>query len=155
MDVDFEQIILNIKRGVYRFIGSGSGRRVFDLENGYVVKVAKNKRGVAQNEAEQQIALADDTDLFAKIAQVSDDHILLIMEKADKIRGISDVWKYFNVKSNRELFQLKELRESYSKYNLLLSDLSRSDNWGKIDEKLVIIDYGFTWKVKRRYYSLF
>ncbi|HHX11997.1 MAG TPA: hypothetical protein GX731_04185, partial [Clostridiales bacterium] len=47
--IDFDSIIMNIGKGNYQFIGSGSGRRVYDLGNGYVVKVAKNNRGIAQN----------------------------------------------------------------------------------------------------------
>lgn len=155
MEVDFEQIILDISRQTYIYIGSGSGRRVFDLGNEYVVKVAKNKKGIAQNEAEYQISLINRSNLFAKISQVSEDFSLLIMEKADKIKKISDVWKYFNVKSNRGLFKLEELKDISSKYNLLLQDLCRPANWGKINERPVIIDFGFTRKVKRKYYSLF
>jgi hypothetical protein len=155
VDVDFEQIILDIRRQTYKYIGSGSGRRVFDLGNEYVVKVAKNKKGIAQNEAEHQISLINRSNLFAKILQVSEDFSLLIMEKADRIKKISDVWKYFNVKSNRKLFQLEELKDISSKYNLLLPDLCRPANWGKINERPVIIDFGFTRKVKKKYYSLF
>jgi len=155
IEVDFNQIISNIRKGVYHCIGSGSGRRVYDLENGYVIKVAKNNRGIAQNQAEYQIASIDSTDLFAKVPQVSDDFIMLIMEKADRIINISDVWKYFNVKSNRELFQLDNLKDISSKYDLLLPDLCRPVNWGKINERVVIIDYGFTRSVKKKYYSAF
>ena len=43
MIIAFSQIMLRIKRGYYRYIGSGSGRKVFDLGNGYVIKVAKNR----------------------------------------------------------------------------------------------------------------
>ena len=49
MVIKFNEIKLNITRGYYRYIGSGSGRQVFDLENGYVIKMAKN-RGVSQND---------------------------------------------------------------------------------------------------------
>ncbi len=153
--IDFNIIILNIRRRNYPCIGSGSGRRVFDLRNGYVVKVAKNNRGIAQNEAEHHISLADHSNIFAKTIQISNDHRFLIMEKAVRIRNFSEVRKYFNVKTNRELFQLEVIRSVFTKYNLLLNDLYRTVNWGIINNHPVIIDYGFTQSVQRKYYSLF
>lgn len=155
LKVDFEQINLDIKNRTYKHIGSGSGRQVFDLENGYVVKMGRNKKGIAQNEAEFQIASTNKSDFLAKIPQASDNFKFIIMEKADKVRSITSVWKYYNVKNNKELFELKELKDIYTQNNLLLPDLYRPDNWGRIGERLVIIDYGFTWKVKRKYYFPF
>ena len=152
MRVDFEQIKVNIRSGAYASIGSGSGRRVFDLDNGYVVKVAKNKKGFAQNEAEYQISSTSNSVLFAKILQISEDYHMLIMQKAEKINSISEVWKYFNVESNRALYNVGEIRYISSEYNLLMADLYRPANWGKINGKPIIIDFGFTRRVKRRYY---
>ena len=152
MGFDFEQIKLNISNQVYKRIGSGSGRRVFDLGNEYVVKMAKNNRGFAQNEAEYRISSTDHSNLFAKIPIVSEDFSLLIMEKADKIEKFSEVLKFYNVKSNRQLFKIEGLNEISSKYNLILPELCRPVNWGKINERPVIVDYGFTWKVKKKYY---
>ena len=62
--IDFNEISLNIKRRYYKFIGIGSGRIVYDLENGYVVKIAKNNRGIAQNKTEYEISLSDNTNLY-------------------------------------------------------------------------------------------
>lgn len=153
--IDFDIIMLNLTKGNYHYIGSGSGRKVFDLGNGYVVKVAKNNRGIAQNEAENHISSSDQSELFAKTIKVSDDFRMLIMEKADRIRDFSEVRKYFNVKTNRELFRLEEIKSVFPNHNLLLNDLYRIANWGMINNRPVIIDYGFTQKIKRRYYSPF
>lgn len=152
MDVDFKEIARNIVKRVYKYIGAGSGRAVFDLGNEYVVKVAKNIRGIAQNEAEYKISLTSDTHLFAKISHTSEGFRFLIMEKAEKIKHISFVWNYFNVKNNKELFQTKELQDIACKYNLTLRDLGRVTNWGQINGKPIIVDYGFTQEVRRKYY---
>ncbi len=152
VEVDFGQIILNIRKGTYKCIGAGSGRTVFDLENGFVIKVARNRRGIAQNKAEYHISTTADSCLLAKIKHVSEDFRFLIMVKAEKIKNISYVWNYFNVKNNRQLFQLEELKDIAAKHHLSLGDFGRSINWGKINEKPVIIDYGFTHQVKRRFY---
>lgn len=152
MVIAFDRIMFNIKRGYYRYIGSGSGREVYDLENGYVIKVAKNKAGIAQNKAEYKISSNDKSNLFAKVVQASNDFILLVMQKADKINNILYVWNYFNATSKRELFNSKELQGIKRSYNLLLGDLARKSSWGIINGRPVIIDYGFTREVKQRYY---
>ena len=153
--IDFEQIMLNIRNRVYRCIGSGSGRLVFDMGNEYVVKVAKNRRGIAQNEAEYRIASLSDNKLLAKVQEVSADFRLLIMEKADTIQNILSVFEYLNVRSKIEFIQLEEIRDILYKHNLLLVDLYRPQNWGRINDRFVIIDYGYTQKVKNKYYSFF
>lgn len=155
IDVNFDKIDLHLREGMYRYIGSGSGRRVFDLDNGYVVKVAKNRKGIAQNQVEYKIALSDHSNLFAKILMVSKDYGLLIMEKADRIQSFSYVFKYYNVKSFRELFRLEQIRDNLSQYNLIAKDLTRASNWGIVNNRPVIVDYGFTYLVRRKYYSPF
>lgn len=152
MVILFDQIMLNITLGYYRYIGSGSGRQVFDLGNGYVIKVAKNQAGIAQNKSEYKISFYDRSDLFAKVIQVSNDFSLLIMKKADKIKDISFVWKYFNVTNKMELFNSKELQNIKTSYNLLLGDFARENSWGMINGKPVIVDYGFTREVREKYY---
>ena len=150
--IDFKKISLEIRKRTYKCLGVGSGRVVFDLEDGNVVKVAKNKRGIAQNEAEYKIALENDSLLLAKIFGASEKYTFLIMEKAKKIHDISKVWEYFHVKSNMELYRIKELQDICKKNNLEIKDFGRAVNWGQITETPIIIDYGFTQQVRRRYY---
>jgi hypothetical protein len=144
--------MFNIRRGYYKYIGSGSSRDVFDLGNGYVVKMAKNCAGIAQNKAEYNISNYGDSDLFAKVIEVSNNFNFLIMEKADNIYNISQVVRHFNVRGKRELLHLKELQNIKRNYNLLLGGLGRKSSWGMIDGRPVIIDYGFTREVYQRYY---
>jgi predicted transcriptional regulator len=155
MSFNMQKIRMDIKKGNYTSLGSGSGRQVYDLDNGYVVKVARNRKGIAQNKVEQYISSRSNTLILAKVMQTSEDFSLLIMEKAQKITNISDVWNYFHVKSNKELLKQKELKELYTKYHLLTPDLCRACSWGRIHNSMVIIDYGFTLAVKRKYYSFF
>lgn len=154
-DFNFDLINQNLSEGYYRYIGSGSGRQVYDLDNGYVVKAAKNRKGIAQNKVEYEIASIDQSNLFAKVPYASDDYSLLIMEKADKIQSFSDIFRYYNVRNYRELFQLEQIKGNLSRHNLISKDLTRSSNWGIVNNRPVIVDYGFTYSVKRKYYSPF
>lgn len=144
--------MLNMRRVRYRYIGSGSSRKVFDLGNGYVVKVAKNNAGIAQNKMEYRISLRDSSNLFAKVIQASDDFYAIVMQKADKIYDFSYVCNYFNVESIRDVINLKKFQNIHYRYNLLLNDLCRTSSWGIINGKPIIIDYGFTKEIRERYY---
>lgn len=148
----FNQIMLNIQRGYYRYVGSGSCREVFDLGNGHVIKIAKNKAGIAQNKCEYKISCSDQSDLFAKVIEVSEDFRYLIMEKARSVNSISDICNYFNVSNKSELRNLEEMQNLRRNYDLLLGDFERKNNWGIIKGKPVIIDYGFTRQVRAKYY---
>lgn len=152
-DTYFKRIASKISRGGYRYIGKGSGRVVFDLGNGKVVKAARNIKGIAQNYEEFRIAMADDSGLLARIWDVSDDYRYLIMDKAERVRDMSQVWNYFSVKSNSELYQISSIRYIAEKYNLLINDFGRAVNWGEIGGRPMIIDYGFTRQVRRKYYA--
>ncbi len=155
MEFDFEQIAENLRNQSYTYLGSGSGRKVFDMGNGFAVKVAKNRKGIAQNKAEYDICKSGAPDVFARIIKVSEHFDLLIMEKAEKLEDFSVVLKHFNVRNFKELFKLKEFRELSYTYGLLPDDLVRRDSWGTINGTPVIIDYGFTAQVRNRYYFPF
>ena len=152
MYMDFGQIALEIENGGAPLIGTGSGRRVYDLGNGFVAKVAKNARGIAQNKAEYRIAHKDTSGLFARISAVSTDYRTLLMERAERIADIALVWEYFHIKDNAQLYKLRALRDASSRYGLILGDLGRYQNWGWIGNRPVVIDYGFTQKVRSKYY---
>ena len=154
MSVNFEKINQEIRQGKYRFLGSGSGRYVYDLDNGYVVKEARNRKGLAQNEAECRIYHHSHSDLLARIYDVSDKYAYVIMEKADKINSMTDVWKYYNVRNGHEFFHTNQFRDLYYTYNLLPNDLYRRTSWGIVNGKPLIIDYGYTSET-RKYYTIF
>lgn len=151
--ISLPEIIHNLQQGLYPKLGSGSGRRVYDLQNGTVLKTAKNVRGYAQNQIEYIISEMDDSEQFAKVLYISRDNLYLIMEKAEPVTDFSQIRDYFKVKTNRELFQLNNLHYIPFKYNLLTSDLCRPANWGFLNGRPVIIDYGFTGRIRRKYYS--
>ena len=151
-DFDFKQIRIGIKNNQFNKIGSGSGRNVFDLENGYAVKMAKNKKGYSQNIIEYFISMKIESELFAKIIAVSDDFSFVIMLKAEKVTGMRQVREYFNAKNNRQLVRTEEIRTICLENEIFFNDIVRAANWGIINDKPTIIDYGFTKDVRKRFY---
>lgn len=149
----FNRILSGIRKGRYQCIGKGSARIVYDLENGYVVKKARNIKGMAQNKVEYMISLNEDSDILARVVKASENYDYLIMEKADQVESITYVWDYFRVRNNDELYRYYALKEMILKYNLLPKDFGKESTWGKLNGRPVIIDYGFTYQVSKRFYS--
>lgn len=67
-------------------IGAGSSRIVFAVDDEKVLKVAKNKKGIAQNQEESQGWLQNYYDCFAKVYEASDDGIFLEMQAARRAK---------------------------------------------------------------------
>lgn len=152
MFISYNDIIYNVNRGIYRYIGEGSSRQVFDLNNGYVVKIAKNNAGIEQNKVESNISLNDNSYIFAKVKYYSRDYSYIVMPKARRIDDISYVFDYLGVRNKREFFNLKFIRRLMDKYNLVSGDLIRKSSWGVINGRIYMIDYGFTQRIKEKYY---
>jgi len=67
-------------------ITSGSGREIFELPNGKILKLAKNPKGIAQNESECDGGLQDMYgDLVTQIVDCDENGIWIVVEQATKI----------------------------------------------------------------------
>jgi len=67
-------------------IGSGTGRRVYDIDGEKVLKLAMNAKGVAQNGAEAGAGYYRDTQhIVTEVFDSADDDTWLIAEKAKKV----------------------------------------------------------------------
>jgi hypothetical protein len=174
-------VYAKLKRNAERWfktLGKGSSRKVFLLEeDSWVLKLAINKKGIAQNEFEYQ--LSNDwyyEELFTKIQYGADDMSFLISQYAPKITT-SDFKTYFNmyfqdfVKNfennssfedflspfyliNDNIEQLSKLRSFVDSYGVPEGDLVRLSSWGKTKEgELVIIDYGLSRDIYNKHYQ--
>lgn len=156
----------NLKR-----ISSGSSRTAYLIEDiNKVLKVAKNKKGLVQNETE--IRLRDQVSSCAKIYDFAENNYWIEMEFANKltptkfktitgfdfrtycdfiINEMIDV-KRLNIPKrkvdkklsdtiyNNELY--KDVMELLKNYNLDYSDFLRMNTYGEIDNEIVIVDFG-------------
>ena len=151
-NVDISTISYNLEMGNYRYIGSGSSRRVYSINNNTVLKEAKNKTGYAQNQAEYQIYTRYRSSLFAPILAISPDFHYLIMRKGDPVRHARVIFHYYDVSNYRQLFHLPIFQQMLEHTDLAVEDLRRLSSWGLIHGQPVLIDYGFTKEVRRKYY---
>ncbi len=153
MVYDTQDIINRIRTGEYKLIGFGSCRRVFNLNNGYVVKLASDVRGIEQNKAEYSIYHNSKSPFFAEITYLSDDSRFLVMAKAKRIKKIRTVFNHYKVRNMEHLLKLNNLYEDLKNNELSTGDLGRASSWGVIDSVPVIIDYGLTHSLFKKYYG--
>ena len=153
MYIDIYHILYGIEHDRYRYIGAGSARKVYDLDNGFVIKIARNIKGIAQNEAEFLISNNDNYSLLAKVYFISNDYRYLIMKKANNIKSEGELLNYFKIKNKRELSNNKFIKEIHDRHNLVWADLYKFTSWGKIKNRLVLIDYGYTKEIYNEFYK--
>ena len=153
MELNLNLIYSNIQSNEYVNIGNGSGRSVYDIGEGYVAKYARNIRGVAQNFSEHEIYVSSYASILAEVYKISANNNILIMQKADPIEDINILIRYFNVKDKEDLIYVDIIRYLVYKYKLMPADLCKPGSWGIADNKPVLIDYGFTKWVSKKFYS--
>jgi hypothetical protein len=79
--------ILKYAKESYTPIGSGSARAVFKISDDYVVKIAKNEKGIAQNQKEFEISEDGGYDsIITKILATSPNLSFIISEQAKKLK---------------------------------------------------------------------
>ncbi|MBE5961852.1 MAG: hypothetical protein E7256_10830 [Lachnospiraceae bacterium] len=142
-----------LDRGEYPTLGTGSGRIVYDLNNGYVAKVAKNEKGFAQNKVEYRIYMSSENPLLAEIVYCTSDYKIVIMRKAKKIADFDFILDYFEVDRIKDLAYVDEVYDLIENYNLIFADFEKTTSWGIIKNRPAIVDYGFTRQVRLKYYK--
>ncbi len=155
MQLYYPLIIEQIEQGKYRKLGAGSGRYVYDMENNYVIKYGRNQKGLAQNQAEDEIYHKRRDPVLAAVGGCTSDYRILVMEKAEPYKNSYSLCQYYNISSMRELHHIAEVRRMVEEYHLVGVDLMKISSWGEVRGRPVLIDYGFTTHVRNRYYTGF
>jgi hypothetical protein len=126
----------------FKEMSAGAHRIVYDMENGFVLKVAISKKGILCNEVEAELYKTAHSSLKSYLAKVEDNGLgWIIMEKIkDRVRK-TDV--------NRR--KLINIHKKFSKVGVNARDIIRRMNneprWGNIrylkkSKSIIIIDYG-------------
>lgn len=157
-------------------LAHGSARVVF-LYGSNVLKVAKNNKGLEQNQIEAKIGKSENQITTNLI--IDGNGIFNVFKKADQITmeefesivnmKMSDIHTYlkytkdktkYNIPLNHEKEQyinenesLKQLCGLIFEYNLSVGDLIRISSWGKISNNAVLVDFGLTSDIYKKYYK--
>lgn len=161
----------NLKR-----LGAGSSRVVFVLPDENILKLAKNDRGIEQNEVESNPKMK--SKILNKILGKAKNHAWIITQYLDKIKekefeemtginfkdfgsaisyGLQDVADTTRKKPKcfdevSDSFVYKELERLGEKFSLLPGDMIRISSWGCRDGHPVLIDAGLTKAIFDKYY---
>lgn len=125
-------------------IGSGTDRVVFALESGEVLKVAKTRRGLQQNQQEN--------DYFTGTEPKYEGKDFVVVEGADKPtpstkRMLKELGRFNQDDFDRKTHDVVELMshyglEDYTNYDLAWGDFIRPSSWGEIRGEPVLVDKG-------------
>lgn len=170
---DLEQKKLYLQANL-EYGGEGSSRIVFLLKNlPYVLKLAKNQKGVAQNQGEVEVYTNPKTKrIVAKIADMGDDYAWIVSELArgisyvefrkdlgiqftDFVDAIAEGAKTRNYQAPLETILSGASEKGINFYRMVVSlitdnkilpgDLTKLDSYGKTnDGRIIVVDYGFT-----------
>ncbi len=152
----------------YKMINKGSSRYVYDINNEYVLKLAKNNKGIEQNKTEINISKSGKyNDIIANIIEYDNNGLYLIQQKADRLteQGFTDIT---GLQLQGFLYYLRHDKEwdgrnpeFYNKVNSLVNefeldrfDISNVSSYGIIDNNVVIIDYGLDMNTARKLYGV-
>jgi hypothetical protein len=161
-------------------LGSGSSRAAYLIDNDTVLKLAINKKGLAQNQVESDVA-----NLYDIVPEVIDadydDDVWIICKRANKLKSpkrfeeLTKIsWENFAKALVYELIGRREGKpipkpdnmdqlwddEFFSSvvdmavnYDMPVGDLTRLGSYGELDGKPVVIDTGLTKDVLNQYYN--
>lgn len=151
----------------YKYLSSGTSRKVYDLNNEYVIKIAFNIYGIYQNQSEVRLCKQYyDSDLILPIVEYSNlwviqkkvlpitkETSILFKELYDVsfekicllIKCVCQHLKQHKIKYYYE--NINEFAHSIEKFlvstnTLFFIDYCKYDSWGYLNGKIYIIDYG-------------
>jgi|GEM_PF-1368896 len=164
-------------------IGSGSARIVYEIDDKHVLKLAKNKKGIAQNSVEGDWGMHRMYDgILPDLIEKDDDDLWLIVEKANKIskkeferltgvkfenfartlgyelslRSSRNRWFFSKPEDYDDIIDnefLSEIVDMSINYDMPAGDLERISTYGKVDDDPVVVDTGLTHSVYDEHYK--
>ena len=96
------------------YLGSGSSRTAYVLSNRYVLKIAKNRKGIAQNKAEVELAVNPNVNkITTKIYDVGAKYVYLV---TDLVRTLSENDKEFEKITGSTWRSIVDVLKVYAKF---------------------------------------
>lgn len=156
----FEKIFsmskVDIERN-YEYLGEGAGRIVYAINNRYVIKLSKSEGGDKQCEMEDYIYKNAPKYLkkcLCPVVWYKDD--MVIMKRAASLIRNSEVreknvFRYLGISVQDPFY--KKINKLIDTFDLLYGDVKSMTSWGVLDGRLVLIDYGCTYDIYKRYFD--
>lgn len=141
----------------FEYLGEGAGRIIYAIDDIYVIKLSKFRGGYRQCETENYIYNNINEDLKRYLCPVvwyNEDMVImrraipLAKRKEDKNKNI---FKMLGVSKYDTLY--KNVMDIVDTYDLLYGDVKSLSSWGILDNQILLIDYGCTNKIYKKYFS--
>jgi len=155
----FEKIFLMSKTDIernYEYLGEGSGRTVYAINKRFVIKLSKSKGGDKQCEMEEHIfnnVPKHSKKYLCPVVFYKDDMIImkratsLVKNSEDKTKNI---FRFLGISVEDPFY--KKINKLVDIFDLLYGDVKSLSSWGLLDGQLVLIDYGCTYKIYKKYF---
>jgi len=138
----------------FSYLGEGIARKVFAIDDDYVVKVAKGVDGLFQNQVEYYVYRNVDNTLLSYLCPiVAFKPRILLMKRAVPISKYNHNKKVNLNTIREEKYSADDLNYLADNFYLYYNDIVSSSSWGKLDNKNVLIDYGCTSVSGDNYYG--
>jgi hypothetical protein len=140
----------------YKYLGEGISRRVYGINDDYVIKIAKGYDGIYQNRIENHVFKnASETQIKYLCPIVWFHPERLIMKRAIPLSKFNKN-EYIDIKTIRPEKEAPiDLKRLSSKFFLFYEDIISTSSWGLYQNEKVLIDYGCTERYGDFYYRIF
>lgn len=172
---DFEERV-DFAKEHWKFLGEGSSRTAFEIDENLIIKIAHNDKGIAQNKVEMDPKAQRPCTLPMVMADAEGKWIILkntkpLKEKDFKAKigiGFTQFMNALFYKFNNESDQWSPPRdyeeiEKLPLFNCLsdlifktdqqIGDIDKISSWRELDGEPVLADYGLSRDVFRSYYK--
>lgn len=138
----------------FKFLGEGISREVYDLNNGLVLKLAKDEDGHYQNQVEHFVYTHADLKQKRYLCPILYfSPRIIIMKKAEPLSNKVKS-KYLDLKTIRpEKSAFEDINNLAETFLLLYEDIISPTSWGILNGKNLLIDYGCTCEEGDKYYD--
>lgn len=138
----------------FLYLGEGIARKVFAIDDEYVIKIAKGVDGFFQNQVENYVYKNVNNTLLSYLCPIVAFHPRIILMKRAKPLSKFNHNKRINLNTIREeKNSATDLSYLADRYYLYYNDIISSSSWGELNKKNVLIDYGCTSVTGDRYYG--
>lgn len=140
----------------YEFLGEGISRKVYSINEEYVVKVAKIDDGNYQNRVENYVYTHAPSNMIKYLCPIVwFEPERIIMRKAIPLSTLIKS-KYINLKKIRpEKESYIDLNKLTNDFILFAEDIISTSSWGILNNENVLLDYGCTTTLGDAFYTFF